>query len=278
MAVKTKLLPSQGKQIYTTGPLAVRLMVCAEVQGAKQITLLPALWFEFAFSQLVATFHERPLTYPWCCLQLIATYLALKCASYSDYYYYHHNLCFVFECCWDMENNGQPLLCSSSVALMARVQFCHHAALAVTSVGFTFSQLLKWIPPWLCRMKMYLVCEREIEARNNSGTHTAGWKPSAPCPGEDLLFTARGRRWWCQVRWGGTERGEEVAADVVPHCRWQGTGSAASPSLRSVPPWAPFPALAPLCAWMVLHTLKLLFASFNHVLQLISCFLADSLS
>ena len=63
-----------------------------------------------------------------------------------------------------------------------------------------------------------------------------------------------------------------------------------SPVVRKSSPWpsaslcaqfparALFPALAPLCAWVVVHTLKLLFSSFNNILQLISCFLADSLS
>lgn len=102
------------------GPLAARLMVCIEVPGAKNPTLLPGLLFEFALSQLVTTFHKRQLTYPWCCLQLIAKYLALKYASYSDYYYHHH-LCFIFECCWNMENNGQPLLCFFCMVLMAWV-------------------------------------------------------------------------------------------------------------------------------------------------------------
>ena len=144
MALKTKLLPSQGKQIYTMRPLAVRLMVCTEVPGAKKITLLPELLFEFALSQLVTTFHMRQLTCPWCCLQLIAKYLALKCASYSDYYYHHH-LCFIFECCWNMETNGQPLLCSSRMVLMAWVQFCQYTALIVTLVGYSLFQLLKLI-------------------------------------------------------------------------------------------------------------------------------------
>lgn len=110
-----------------------------------KITLLPRLLFEFALSQLVATFHKRWLTYPWCCLQLIATYLALKCVSYSDYYYHHHHVHFIFECCWNMGSNGQPLLCSSRMILMAWVQFCQYTALIVTWVGCSLFQLFKLI-------------------------------------------------------------------------------------------------------------------------------------
>lgn len=123
-AFKT-LLPSQAEWIYTTRPLAVRLMVCAEVPGAKKLTLLPELLFEFALSRSVTTFHKSQLTYPWCCLQLIGKYLALQCASHGDYYCHHH-LRFVFECSWNMGNNGQPLLCSSHVVLVAWVQFCQY--------------------------------------------------------------------------------------------------------------------------------------------------------
>lgn len=43
-----------------------------------------------------------------------------------------------------------------------------------------------------------------------------------------------------------------------------------------LPAWALLSTLAPLCTWVVAHTLKLLFLSFNNILQLISCFLADS--
>lgn len=51
-----------------------------------------------------------------------------------------------------------------------------------------------------------------------------------------------------------------------------------TPLCARFPTRALFPALAPLCAGVVVHTLKLLFSSFNNILQLISCFLADSLS
>lgn len=49
---------NQGKQIYTVRPFAVRLIVCTEVPGAKKISLLPELLFEFALGQLVATFQR----------------------------------------------------------------------------------------------------------------------------------------------------------------------------------------------------------------------------
>lgn len=63
-AFKTELLASQSKWIYSMGLLAVRLMVCTEVPGAKVI-LLSELVFEFSFSHLVTAFHKRQVTSPW---------------------------------------------------------------------------------------------------------------------------------------------------------------------------------------------------------------------
>lgn len=79
------------------------------------------------------------------------------------------------------------------------------------------------------------------------------------------------------VRQEGHSRARTWQLASFPCC-WQGKSLATSPSLCSVPHSAPFPALTPSCAWVVAPTLKLLFSSFNNVLQLISCFFADNLS
>lgn len=85
------------------------------------------------------------------------------------------------------------------------------------------------------------------------------------------------RRLTCRMRWEEAERAWPWQLASLPAVG-KSRPRPSAPLCARFPARAPLPAPAPLCAWVLVHTLKLLFSSFNHILQLISCFLADSLS
>lgn len=166
-AFKTELLASQGEWIYSMRLLAVRLMVCTEVPGAKgKASPAPRTVSWVPFQPLG---HHLPQE-AWCCLQLVAEWLVLQGASYSDCYHHHHHLGLRSKCCWNMENKGQALLCSSLRALMAWVWFCHYAALTITLMGCSLFQLLKLIlSRLLCQTETRSVCGWRIGAGRGFG-------------------------------------------------------------------------------------------------------------
>lgn len=244
-----------------------------QVQKEKPV-LLPELVFEFPFSHLVTSFPKRQVTSPWCCLQVTGKCLVLQGASYGDSYHLHHHLGLRSECCWNVENNGQARLCSSHRVLMAWVWVCHYTALTVTLMGCSLFQLLKLILlRLLCQTETRSVCRWGTGAGRGFGCsqkrQNSGWNPSLPSPREDLLFS-----------FGFLSRNSKVipleqrvpvfVTVAVPESR------PSAPLPAPFPVWALLSPLAPLCAWVVPHTLKLLFSSFNNILQLISCFLTDS--
>lgn len=277
-AFKTELLASQDKWINSMRFLAVRLTVCTEVPGAKgKASPAPRTVIGVPFRplghHLSLEVGDKPVVLPAANCKMFGA----ESASYGIYYHHHHHFGLRSECYWNMEN-GQALLCSSHRVLMAWVWFCHYTVLTITLMGCSLFQFLKSI-------LLQLLCQTETRS-------VRGWR------------TGAGRGFGCSLKRliaGRAVTGIPLSQVLGRTCSLVLVFSVSVPSLSCwvgmcqflllqlfpspwpsapvpvpFPTWALLPTLTPLCAWAEAHTLKLLFSSFNNILQLISCFLADS--
>lgn len=281
-AFKTELPASQGKWIYSMGLPAVRLMVCTEVPGAKgkaNSASRTGIWvlFQPLGHYLSQEAGDKPMVLPAAICKVFGSVRCIIWWHYYHHHHHHHHLRLRSGCCWNMGSNGQALLCSSHRVLMAWVWSCHYTALTIILMGCSLFQSLKLI-------LLQLLCWTETHSVHGWGT---GAKRGSGCFLKRLM-AGRGAAGIALSQILRRTCSLVLVFSGIPRLScWANLCQFSSlllfPSPRpSAPLPAPFPTwallstLTPLCTWVVAHTLKPLFSSFNNILQLISCFLADS--